>query len=211
VPGNCNAEPRHPVGYKKNWIRLAASRDGRTWYYVGNRDEFIPNGPNDRWDAHYLRMGEVIPGGPLVGEKELWFYYKADYGGIPGCPGLTLPKERWTSALGIGILRRDGFASLNAGEKPGTVVTRPLVFEGSGRLFVNADVGANGYVKASVLDENGDAIPAFGEADCVAAEGDRVQCPITWQKQPTLAGVKGRYIRLVFALKNAKLFSFWIE
>jgi hypothetical protein len=211
VPGNCSAEPRHPVGYKRNWIRLGASRDGRTWYYVGDREEFIPNGPNDKWDGHYLRMGEVMPGGPLVRDDELWFYYNANYGGIPGCPGLTLPKENWTSGLGIGVLRRDGFASLNAGDKPGTVITRPLVFEGAGKLFVNADVKANGYLKISVLDENGTVLPALGDADCQPVSGDKTRSVISWQNQPSLAAVKGKYIRLAFQVKNAKLYSFWIE
>jgi hypothetical protein len=208
VPGECPAPPRHPVGYKRNWIRLAGSRDGRTWYYLGKRDAFIPNGADDQWDAHYIRTGDVAAGGPLVKDDEIWFYYFGSYGGIPGCPGLTLPKSAWRSSLGIGILRRDGFASLNAGANPGHVITRPLVFEGTGELFVNVAVGQGGYVTASVLDEDGATLAGFDEAACSGVRDDRVRGRIGWGKAG-LAVLKGRYVRLAFHVRNAKLYSFW--
>jgi hypothetical protein len=147
----------------------------------------------------------------LIREDELWFYYVGQYSGIPGCPGLTLPKTSWQSGLGIGVLRRDGFASLNAGEKPGEVITRPLIFEGAGKLFINAGAGRGGHVKVAVLDEDGAPLPGFGEADCNAVAGNTVRGAVTWRKAGTLASVKDRYIRLSFQLENAKLYSFWIE
>ena len=35
--------------------------------------------------------------------------FHGQYGGIPGCPGLTLPKSQWQSGLGIGVARRVAF------------------------------------------------------------------------------------------------------
>ncbi len=211
VPGDCAAPPRHPVGYRKNWIRLAGSREGRTFYYLGNRGEFILNGPDDQWDAHYLRLGSVIPGGPLVKGDELWFYYGGTYGGTPGCPGLTVAKDKWQSSLGIGIMRRDGFASLNAGEKPGDLITGPMVFEGSGKLFANADVKNGGYVKVAVLDEEGIVVGGFAATECTGIESNKVAGTIAWKGSASLGALKGRYVGLEFQLKDAKLYSFWIE
>ena len=56
-------------------------------------------------------------------------------------------------ATGVAILRRDGFASMDAGEEAGTLTTRPLTFRGK-YLFVNADA-PQGELRAEVLDETG--------------------------------------------------------
>lgn len=211
VPGDCGASPRRPIGYKRNWIRLAGSRDGRTWYYLGNRDIFIPNGPTGQWDAHYLRLGEFAPGGPMVREDELWFYYSGAFGGVPECPGLSLPRSKWKSAMGIGVLRRDGFVSLDAGAKPGRVITRPLVFEGRGELFVNANVAEGGYLGVSILDEAGNSLKGFEEDACDVVKSDNLRGRIAWKGGKSLVDLKGRYVRLVFHLRNAQCYSFWIE
>ncbi|MDP6057503.1 MAG: hypothetical protein QGH33_01360, partial [Pirellulaceae bacterium] len=149
-----NLMPTRPF-VKRNRIHLAGSRDGRHFYYLGDRRPFIDWGPEGSWKPHYLRMTNVdTVGGPLVKNDELWFYYVG--WNIDGSKGT------WQQKTGLTILRRDGFASLNAGEEAGVVITRPLVFEGEGKLFVNADVGTNGCVRASVVAEDGSAIDGFG-------------------------------------------------
>ena len=98
-----------------------------------------------------------------------------------------------------------------SGEEAGVLITRPLVFEGEGKLFVNADVARNGHVRASVVAEDGSAIEGFGEEDCPAVCEDSTRSRIGWAGSETLARLKDRYVRLAFHLKNAKLYSFWIE
>ena len=49
-----NLIPNRPY-IKRNWLRLAASRDGRHWYYFGDRKPFIPLGPEGSWNSGYLR------------------------------------------------------------------------------------------------------------------------------------------------------------
>ena len=189
---------------KRNLIRLGASRDGRHFYYVGDRSPFIDLGSEDSWKPHYLRMANVdTVGGPLVKDDELWFYYIGQ--------NTDGSKGTWQQKSGLAILRRDGFASLNAGEEAGIVITRPLVFEGEGKLFVNADVGTNGYVRVSVVAEDGSAIEGFGDEDCRAVCEDSTRSRVGWGSNETLARLKDRYVRLAFHLTNAKLYSFWIE
>lgn len=212
-PEVAGAAPRHKGGYKRNWIRLTGSRDGRHWYYLGDRADFISIGDDTAWDAHYLRL---VPGammsGPIVKGDELWFYYRAISSDVAGLPGLAVPKSRWLFGFGAATLRRDGFASLNAGETPGKLITRPFVFEGDGALFVNAKPSApGGSVKVSVMEEEGEFIAGYELAHCQGLMRDSTKAPITWKKASTLAAAKGRYIRLVFEIQNAKLFSFWIE
>ena len=117
----------------------------------------------DGWDAHYLRMVEQATlGGPVVRGDEVWFYYHGQYGGIPGCPGLTQPKDKWESAIGVGICPRDRFVSLAPGDGAGEVITRPLAFTGEGALSLNGVTTAGGRIRAAVLDEAGEPLPGLG-------------------------------------------------
>ena len=209
---SCEAKPRHAGGYKRNWIRLAGSRDGRHWYYLADREAFIPNGADDAWDAHYLRMAErTTLAGPLVKDDEVWFYYDGQYGGIPGCPGLTQPKDLWQAAVGIGVARRDGFVSLEAGEETGELITRPVVFSGSGTLCMNAQSEKGGALRAAVMEEDGTPIEGLDYADCAVMGGDSVRAPISWKGADSIAALKGRYLRFGFRLEHSRIFSFWVE
>ncbi|MBM3932825.1 MAG: hypothetical protein FJ319_00720 [SAR202 cluster bacterium] len=190
---------------KRNWIRAAASRNGRHWYYFGDRKPLVPLGPDGAWNSGYLRaVNLVTTGGPIVKGDELWFYYRGST--IDG------PKNTWGHAMGIGILRRDGFASLNAGPDGGLVITRPFVFEVEGRLHVNVDAGKDGSLRASVVDEDtAEPLPGFTEADSSVVVGDSPRARVGWRGHETLSPHKKRYARLAFHLKNARLYSFWIE
>lgn len=53
-------------------------------------------------------------------------------------------------SVGLATSRRDGFASMDAGESVGTLTTRPLEFDGQ-FLFVNVDC-PNGELRAELLD-----------------------------------------------------------
>ena len=78
---------------------------------------------------------------PVEHGDELWFYYSAlkwrdnpyrfNSDRTRRDPQTLSPSERADQAEGGGavclaVLRRDGFVSLDAGEQPGTVTTRPF-------------------------------------------------------------------------------------
>ena len=199
-----NLIPNRPY-IKRNWLRLAASRDGRHWYYFGDRKPFIPLGDENSWKPGYLRAVNLATTcGPIVKDDELWYYYRG--GNIDG------PKRTWIFGTGLAILRRDGFASLNADEDGGLVITRPFIFEGNGDLFVNADVASDGELCVAVVDEDtAEELDHFGRDDGVAITGDVTRSAARWRQHDSLAELKGRYVRLAFHLRNAKLYSFWIE
>jgi hypothetical protein len=89
------------------------------------------------------------------------------------------------------VQRLDGFVSLDAGEEIGTVVTRPLVFEGA-RLVLN--VAAEGSLRVGLLDEAG-----RGDGDVSRLAGGVVQLQVELQNTrlfalqfvPRGAGVRG--------------------
>jgi len=187
--------------YKQTTIELTASRDGRHWTRVGKREEFIPLGKADEWDPHY--HDACTP--PILVGGELRIYYRS----VPLWSGKKKGHDK-ISRIGLAMLRRDGFVSLNAGPTPGTIVTRPLTFTGK-KLFVNAEIAEGGYVKTELRSASGKALPACTLATCRPVTGDVLQARVTWSGRADIEHPPATSLRLAFELKNARLYSFWIE
>ena len=88
-------------------------------------------------------------------------------------------------------LRKDGFASLQAGYDSGEAVTRPLVFVGN-ELRLNLSTSAVGSVRVEVQGEDGQPLPGLALADCEEIYHDEIDRPV----------------RLRFALCDADLYAF---
>lgn len=190
-----------PKGFKQVDIQLSYSRDGRHWSRPRQRKPFIPLGTDDSWDADYLGPAKIIPA--LVG-NELWFYY------FGARSANRDDVKNWSFDIGLAKLRRDGFASLNAGQTSGRLITRPLTFKGKS-LFVNADVADNGWVKAAVLSIDSEPVQSYTLDDSIALAKDTTKGKMSWKSKKEIIQPVDGHIRLVFQLKNAKLYSFWIE
>jgi len=104
-------------------------------------------------------------------------------------------------------LRLDGMASARAGYPGGEMVTRPLIFDGS-RLELNYSTSAPGSVRVEVQDEAGRAIPGFALADAPELVGDETERVYGFQGGEDLSALRGKAVRLRFALKDADLFAF---
>jgi hypothetical protein len=70
----------------------------------------------------------------IVGDQ--LYCYVSDRAGVRGSLASGILRT------GLAVLRRDGFAPMGAGDKDGSLLTRPVTFRGK-RLFLNTDtVGA---------------------------------------------------------------------
>jgi hypothetical protein len=177
-------------------IQLVCSRDLLKWERLGDRRPFI--GPSPVGTDAYDLMQLLPSSFPLVRGDELWFYYS-------GLKYREPPKDdgaKW-GAVCLAVLRRDGFISLDAGETPGVLTTKPFVVNGA-KLNVNVD--ANGGTL------NIEALNADGKTLAVAetVEGDQPHAEVHW-KSGNLADLQGQPVVFRFTLKNAKLYSFWME
>ena len=141
---------------------------------------------------------------------EIWIYYN----GKPTDVEVNNPKfpdsQRVGNSVGLAKLPRDRFASINAGDKVGALITRPIDFQGS-RLHVNAAVAQGGELRVEVLTHDGKPISGYHAADCVPIDGDGIDLPVSWKATAKLVGLDHSQVRFRFQLKNAKLFSFWID
>ena len=127
---------------------MGYSRDG--WSLTRpDRRGFCPVSENKGdWNYAYVQSAG---GGCLVVGDQLYFYWSGRGAG------------RVTS---LAVLRRDGFALIEAGDKEGTLTTRPVSFKGK-YLFVNVDAPA-GELRTEVLDEKAEAIKPYRAAHCAA-------------------------------------------
>ncbi len=185
-------------------LQLSVSRDGRNFTRAWDRSPVLPVPSSiEAWDMDYPSMSSGVP--VQIGQ-ELWFYYSDRR--HPDRPGAGPGSGQ--RSIGLARLRKDGFASLNAGAASGTVRTRPLTFEDTA-LHVNADVLPEGYVKCGLETTWGQAFEPYTLANCQPITKDSRRSPVRWHGTAVVRCPVRRSVRLVFELKNAKLYSFWFE
>ncbi len=107
-------------------------------------------------------------------------------------------------------VRRDGFASLNAGITPGQWTTRPLLFSGN-QLVLNYATSAAGSLRVEVQDEAGTPLPGFGLDEFDELYGDELDAVAHWNGNADLSDLQGRPIRLRFTMQEADVFALRFE
>ena len=113
-------------------------------------------------------------------------------------------------SCGLATVKRDRFASINAGEQVGTVITRPLDFK-NGALHLNAQIAKGGEINVAVLTRDAQPIAPWTIESCSALHGDSIDMPVSWRDESKLTELNDSSVRLQFDLRSAKLFSFWID
>jgi len=178
---------------------LAVSRNGLAWHIYDGDD-----------DAPYIsrKFGteKWIQDGLIRRGDEIWQYLNALEGKV----------IRFSQRL-------DGFVSIDAGESPGALITRPFVFEGS-ELVINANV--KGSMKIAILNLAGREVHGFnmgladapkgdvqgyGLGQCDPIKGDSVRHVVTWKGSSDVSNLEGEVVRLRFEMEDAKLYAFQFE
>ena len=183
-------------------VQLASSRDMLSWRRVGNRAPFI--GPSPLGAGAYDTMQILGPSFPIVRDDQLWFYYS----GI---------RHRWQppkaaperAAICLATLRRDGFVSLDADADGGAVTTVPLLWQGK-RLYLNADAAA-GEIRCELVDAADQTLPGFEQNDSIPISDDGVRLAVRWRRQEQMPANAAGPIQLRIWLRDARLYSYWIE
>jgi len=173
---------------------LGISRNGVRWNTYGDRGMYLPNG----WKFGDLNVVETLAVGGLVRrENEVWQYYML-FSGAHGAGERAVIRT---------TQRIDGFTSLDAGPEVGTLVTKPLIFEGD-TLALN--IKARGSARVALLSAAGVPLPGFSTADCIPVQGDSVHRTVTWKGGASVRAHAGKAVKLKFELQDAKLFAFQV-
>ena len=190
-------------------VQLAYSRDGIRWQRVGKRRPFIPNGEPGAWDSCLTSL----PTPPIERGDELWVYYGGsnyhhNWWMVGSREGLDLPEVRrpmdGISGMGLAILRKEGFVSLNATVREGIIVTRPLRLSGE-QLMLNAVSPPDGYLDVEVADLNDDVLSGLSRAEFIRFSGDTTRADARWSSgavPPT-----DREVKLRFFMRHCDLYS----
>lgn len=201
-------------------LNFAYSRDGFHWHRPDRNIAINSSHTAGAWDRGYVQsLGNIC----VVRGDKLWFYYIGFSGneklkmGEGGINDLEPSGMHAGGATGVATLRRDGFASMNAGASGGELLTRQVRFSGA-RLFINAIAApGSGGVAAELCEPNGRPVEPFTFANCEPFAGDSTLAEIRW-KTPVGAGagdlsaLAGKNMRIRFKLAaGAKLFSFWVS
>ncbi len=185
-------------------LKLGFSRDGFHWHRPDRRAFIEASRKKDDNDRAYLHGTNGVM---LVKDDKLWFPYCAYSGVAPnGHRGM------YTGAtINMATLRRDGFASMDADAKGGTLTTRPVVFDGK-HLFVNV-ANPKGELRVEVLDASNRVIEPYSKENSTVVKTDSTLHRVTWKGKngTSLEAVKGRNVKFRFHLSNGSLYAFWVS
>ena len=197
---------RPPAGLDDTFfhvLQLTCSRDLKNWRRLGDRQPWLDvsrlnSGAYDTKvilppSAPVVRGPGCLGGADELTKDQLWFYYTA---------GKAEPDPDHF-AICLAVLRRDGFISLDAGDKEGTVLTKPFKVTGS-KLFVNVDA-RNGEFRVEALGKDGETLAASAPA-----KGNLPRAEVKWRKGD-IAGLKDKVVALRFTSRNARFYSYWLQ
>jgi len=177
---------------KINQVKLGYSRDGFHWHRPDRR-VFLP--VSETTNAWNWGNVQSVGGVCLVVGERLYFY-------VSGRTGRT-------NTVGLAFLRRDGFASMDAGAQEGTLTTRPVCFSGK-HLFVNVD-DPTGELRVEILSLAGQVVAPFNSGTCVPVTADQTSHMVLWKGVNDLSSLVNQPVRFRFHLKNGRLYAFWVS
>lgn len=170
---------------------LCWSPDSVRWERVFPGKAFVPRGPAGSYDAGciYAQAGTLV-----VQDGRILLFYG----------GSTVVHRGWKRHClpCLARLRIDGFAAYEPAqaERPGTLVTQPMVASGE-PLRVTADA-AGGALRVEVLDA-----PGYTLADCQPLTADATDAAVQWKAGKDFSALKGKSVRLKIELTRAKLYA----
>jgi hypothetical protein len=183
-------------------LKLGYSRDG-VHFDRPDHQAFIASARTPGvWNRAYLHPATGVC---LVVGDNLYFYFGA-WSGISPKIGDHVYAG---GSTGLAVLRRDGFASMDAGLASATLTTKLLTFRGK-YPFVNA-VAKEGELRMEVLDADGKTIAPFSLDNCTPIRGDSTRQRLTWKRRADLSTLAGKPVRFKFQLTHGKLYAFWVS
>ena len=171
-------------------VMLLTSRGGETYDRTFMEGFVRPGMERGAWHARSLfaAMGAVP-----TSDSEMSIYVSTDY---------LLP----THHIRRYSLRTDGFASLCAPLRGGTVTTKPVMFSGS-KLVLNYWTSAAGSIRVELLNESGEPLSGYARAECQEIIGNELEREVTWGSHQNVERLRGKPVRLRFHIADADLYS----
>ncbi len=159
-------------------LGLIVSNDGLHFREPLPNFVLVPRGQEDQWDSLALTQGHAFEN---VNDKTyIW------YGQWDNTEEHRIDKPQ---AIGLAILRRDGFGYLSA--KYSNLLTHFLtcpvkITDGKANLFLNIEgVCKEGPIRVALVDDAGIPLRGYTETDCVPIVEQGVSVEVKWQGENT--------------------------
>lgn len=183
-------EPVKGVGYSC----LAWSHDGEYW--CRDSEPFFNRNPEKgTWDHAMAWIDCQLPV-----NNDVFLYY----GGYKNGHKVNRFEER---QIGLVRIKRDRYVAREALGDEGILQTRVCIINGES-ITLNVE-SQNGSVRVQIVEPDGKQIQGFSFADCKPIIENSLASPVKWKK--SLSEIKGKPVRLVFSLKNARLYAFNLQ
>lgn len=169
-----------------------------------------------RWGEAFIRPGPATQDTWVYGDNCIFWgmlQTKSDLEGAPDDISLYATEGYWqgnSTSVRRYTLRQDGFVSAWADAKGGSLLTKPLIFEGS-QLELNFATSAVGSIRVEIQDREGKPVAGFALADCPEIFGDTIARAVTWKDNPDLSSLSGKPVRLRFDFQDADIYSFQFQ
>ncbi|HEY1082204.1 MAG TPA: hypothetical protein VGE29_08080 [Prosthecobacter sp.] len=188
VPGRKKV-PSHPERGVSDTV-IMSSRDGVHWDR-SFLEAWLRPGPDQ---GNWTERSNMVTSGIVETSPTEWSLYASEH--------YRTPSHRLRRLS----IRKQGFASMHARAGKGEFVTHPFRFEGK-RLLLNSSTSATGSIQVEIQDTTGKPIPGFALADMPEMYGDEMEAEARWKKNPDLAQLSGKEIRLRIAMRDADLYA----
>ncbi len=180
-------------------VHFLFSRDGISWQRPTAGAAFMGVGHAGHFDS---KCTWALPD-PIDMGDELWIYYVGSNQDHDQFVDPEAPSR--LSGLSRAVLRRDGYASLDAGREGGELTTLPFLMREGLRL--NVDTGAGGCLRAEIQDAGGTPIDGWEMAASIPLCTNSTRTPLQWKSGVDPASLSGRQVRLRLSLIDARLFA----
>lgn len=178
-------------------VQLLTSRDGIHWHRVGDREPFLRRGL-DGGPTGGMIMANVWP---VHTDTETWIYY-AGRGNLHN----VAARDGTNTGLFRAVMRRDGWMFAESRQSGGEFVTPPVEYAG-GRLELNVDCGAGGWLLVELQNADGRAIEGFTLADCRTVTANRIRASVSWKKEEQIPPGDAP-IRMRIVSRSCRLYGF---
>jgi len=218
----------HPLSQTLD-LRMAASRDGRQWWFPDRHHPCMANGPLGEYAGGMIWQSKNL----MVDGNTLRIYYAGSEGAHrqisdTRAPSIPIGHQETKLDHGAHFLpfttalcraswvfdRLYALVSSAGGPTPGVAITQPADLAGKS---LNLNVVTRppkkssipgldeGFIQVELLDSNSKPLPGFTRADCTLLRGDHRSIHVTWtggaQAPPDAKQAK-------FTLKRAFLYGF---
>jgi len=183
-------------GYQET--ELTYARSGYAWHRAAQGTPFIPHGREGEWDEGNLQCASA----PVYLEDDIRYYYM----GTDMCHQTHWELEPQRAGLGLATLTPDRFVGLYAGDEEAELVTMTRRLP-SMKVFVNARIEADGWIRIGLLDAKGKPIEGFTEDECCPLTEDSAASEVRWQNERAVDDPLASSVRLRLRGQNCAVYS----